>query len=215
LNRIFGLFVQGGRTAGHPAGGLGIGLALVRMLVEMHGGSIRASSAGPGQGSEFLVRLPLIPAPASLKPKASGKSRPLANHRILIVDDNIDAAESLAELLRAYGASVDLAHTGREAVPKAQSFMPELILLDIGLPDVDGYEVARRVRGALAEATPLIIALTGYGHEEARARSAGELLDGHLVKPIDAWAAIDFIVSKFRSSSLSSKDIPQQETSRL
>jgi signal transduction histidine kinase len=183
LPRVFDLFVQGDRTLDRSLGGLGIGLSVARQLVEMHGGRITAVSPGLGHGSTFRIWLPLIERPVSLSGDAS-RSKP-APRRVLIVDDNVDAADSLALVLDLDGHVTHSAYSAREALRLAAEFKPELILLDIGLPEMDGYEVARRVRAIPALGNVRIVALTGYGQVEdlRKAREAG--FDDHLVKPVD------------------------------
>ncbi|MEW4569687.1 PAS domain-containing protein [Tautonia sp. JC769] len=194
LARIFELFVQAEQGPGRRRGGLGIGLSLVRMLVELHGGSITAQSRGLGQGSEFEIRLPTIPPPEAPVPSPASRSRG-ANHqqarptplRLLIVDDNRDAAVTLGTLLgKIAGHDVRLAHDGPEALRVAARFEPEVVLLDIGLPGMDGYEVARRLRDTPAGSLALLIALTGWGQQEDHRRSQEAGFDHHLVKPVDS-----------------------------
>ena len=190
LPRIFEMFIQDGDHRDHACGGLGIGLSLVRTLVEMHGGSITAHSDGPGLGSEFVVRLPVASiTPANSRPaKTSGvkQGRGLTRRRILVVDDNADAARSLARLLtRLYEQEVRVANDGPEALVVAGEFRPELVLLDIGLPGMSGYEVAEQLRRLPEHERILIVALTGWGQEDDRRRSLAAGIDHHLVKPVD------------------------------
>jgi signal transduction histidine kinase len=184
LESIFDTFVQVDRTSRRAQGGLGIGLTLVRRLVEMHGGRVHALSAGPGTGSEFIVELPTLAESARPLPVSVGP-RPFPKRRLLIVDDNRDAAETLAALLASLGVTVAVAYTGQEALDGLAEFAPEVVLLDIGLPDMDGYAVARRIRLLPQGADVLLIALTGWGLDQdvRQARAAG--FDHHLVKPPD------------------------------
>ncbi len=189
LSRIFELFVQSNRTMARSEGGLGIGLTLVRRIIELHGGTVRASSAGPGKGSEFEVRLPVIvrketPKAATGPEEAPAVARPMDRHRVLVVEDNVYAAKSFATLLRLDGHDVQIAHDGPMALQMAESFQPEVILLDIGLPGIDGYEVARRLRERDEFRATRIIAMTGYGQPEDRRRSKEAGIDDHLVKPV-------------------------------
>jgi PAS domain S-box-containing protein len=188
LPRLFEMFQQADRVPGRVSEGLGLGLSLVRSLVEMHGGSVSAHSAGAGQGSEFVVRLPLAPGSPTPEPPtttvaAPSEVRPL---RILIVDDNVDGANSLALLLRLEGHEVKVVHDGQAALEAAGEFRPEAVLLDIGLPrGMDGYEVAIRLRALPGLGSVLIVALTGYGQEEDRQRSSAAGFSAHLVKPVN------------------------------
>ncbi len=186
LPRIFDLFVQSDRALDRAQGGLGIGLTLVRKLVEMHGGTVEGFSEGVGKGSEFVVRLPVVPEVKELPPEAVPQParQQCGSLRVLVVDDNVDAAESLAMLLRYSGHEVRAVHTGPRALQAAQAESPDVILLDIGLPGMDGYEVARRLREQGAGKVHLI-AMTGYGQETDRQRSQDAGFDFHLVKPVD------------------------------
>ncbi|VTT98761.1 multi-sensor hybrid histidine kinase : Chemotaxis protein methyltransferase CheR OS=Chondromyces apiculatus DSM 436 GN=CAP_7340 PE=4 SV=1: PAS_4: GAF_2: HisKA: HATPase_c: Response_reg [Gemmataceae bacterium] len=186
LTRVFDLFTQESRTIDRSQGGLGIGLTLARRLVEMHGGTVRAASEGPGRGSEFTVRLPALPPGADRADRgARPEPAPTANRRLLIVDDNIDSAESMAELLALFGHNVRTAHDGRAALTAARDLRPEVILLDIGLPGLDGYEVARRIRQNPELHSTTLIAMTGYGQDEDRRKTREAGFDHHLVKPVD------------------------------
>jgi len=187
LPRIFDLFVQEERSLARSQGGLGIGLTLVRALVERHGGTIEAESEGPGRGSEIRVLLPLIPPPPPEEPAPSRETREPGGRpaRVLLVEDNLDAAEALGELLRMWGHPVELAHDGGAALQAAREVRPEVVLLDIGLPGMDGYEVARRLRATAGMEAVRLIALTGYGQEADRRLSRLAGFDHHLVKPVD------------------------------
>jgi PAS domain S-box-containing protein len=186
LARAFDLFVQGTRALDRAQGGLGIGLTLVQTLVSLHGGSVRAASEGPGRGSQLVVRLPLAP-PAQLRPAPPAAAAPRAGAggplRVLVVDDNVDAAKALEQLLRLTGHEVSVAHDGPAALAAAAAAPPDLVLLDIGLPGMDGYAVAARLRAA-GHADTALVALTGYGREDDRRRSRDAGFDHHLVKPI-------------------------------
>jgi PAS domain S-box-containing protein len=186
LPRVFELFVQGDRSIERAEGGLGIGLTLVRTFVAMHGGSVTASSAGVGEGSEFVVRLPALPAlpaPAEPAPQAGPPARAARARRVLVVDDNEDAADMLAEALQAEGHVVQVAHDAAEALSMAFAFGPEIAVLDLGLPVMDGYELAARIR---SDGRALrLIAVTGYGQETDRERSRAAGFERHLVKPIE------------------------------
>jgi signal transduction histidine kinase/CheY-like chemotaxis protein len=184
LSQVFDMFMQVDRSTRRSQGGLGIGLTLVRSLVGMHGGSVEARSEGPGLGSEFIVRLPLL-GEQHASAEQPRRMKPLPSRRILIVDDSRDGGESLATLLRVLGAEVALAHSGRHALECVDDFKPDVVLLDIGMPGMDGYEVARRIRENPANRQISLIALTGWGQEEDRRRSVAAGFDHHLVKPAD------------------------------
>jgi len=187
LPRMFELFAQGDRSLARSEGGLGIGLTLVKTLTELHGGRVTAASPGLGQGSEFVVRLPAADGP----PAASAGGQPASpigrpGSRVLVVDDNLDTARGLARLLKLLGHEVRTAHGGPEALVEARGFAPDVVLLDIGLPGMSGYEVATALRTEPALGPDLtIIAVSGYGQEEERRRSREAGFDYHLVKPVD------------------------------
>jgi CheY-like chemotaxis protein/two-component sensor histidine kinase len=192
LAHVFDPFVQTAEARGKSQGGLGLGLALVRSLVELHGGSVAAHSAGPGRGSEFVVRLSTLPVEERRLPTAGGRpdiGNPQSaipnRRRVLVVDDNRDAADSLTMLLRSKGHDVRVAYDGPAALAAAGAFGPDLVLLDLGMPGMDGYEVARRLRGMPAFAGRVIAALTGWGQEADRRRTREAGFDHHLVKPVD------------------------------
>jgi signal transduction histidine kinase len=193
LPRLFNLFLQADRSLDRAQGGLGIGLTLVRRLVEMHGGTIEAASPGLGNGSEFTIRLPLLPEgrvePSAIEPVKS-PGQPV---RILVVDDSKDTAESLALLLRLEGHEVRMAHDAPAALEIAQLFRPEVAILDIGLPKIDGYELGRRLRDQVKDGKILLIALTGYGQAADRRRSREVGFDHHVVKPVDPVALQELI----------------------
>jgi signal transduction histidine kinase len=182
LPQIFDLFVQSERTLDRAQGGLGIGLSLVKRLIEMHDGRVSASSAGPGRGATFVIRLPLAKYDEEQVREAAVSA---SSARILVVDDNADAADSLKLLLQLDGHRVEAALSSAEALERVHSFKPEIVLLDIGLPDMDGYEVARRIRAMPALAGVQLIALTGYGQSEDKERAKASGFDDHLIKPVD------------------------------
>jgi len=189
LPHVFELFVQDRQPANRVPSGLGIGLTLARRLVELHAGSVVAHSEGPGRGSEFVVRLPLAAAlTAGIGDERVARGTRLAARRILVVDDNHDAASSLGRLLEVLGADVRVACDGREALEALDTFRPSVIVLDIGMPGMDGHEVARRVRQLPGGGNTMLIALTGWGQEEDRRRSQAAGFDHHLVKPADIGA---------------------------
>jgi PAS domain S-box-containing protein len=181
LPHIFELFVQGDRTLDRSQGGLGVGLAICKQLIEMHQGTITAHSEGVGRGAKFEIRLPL--AEACTETDSSAPSQLERTRRVLIVDDNQDAADSLAMVLRFEGHTTTVAYSAQAAIETVQSYRPEFVLLDIGLPNMDGYEVARRIQAS--GSTARIIALTGYGQAEDRQRSTAAGFTAHLVKPVD------------------------------
>jgi len=190
LPRIFEMFTQVDHSLERAQGGLGIGLTLVKRLVEMHGGSIEAHSEGPKQGSEFVVRLPVALDLEPEQPATAGghhaATRP--HRRILVVDDNQDSADSLAMMLNILGNEVRTAHDGLEAVDLAATFNPEVVLMDIGLPMLNGYDAARRMRVQPGGNDMVLVALTGWGQEEDRRRSHEAGFDRHIVKPVDPFA---------------------------
>jgi PAS domain S-box-containing protein len=183
LPGIFDMFTQLDRSLERPRSGLGIGLALVKTLVELHGGRVEGRSEGPGLGSEFIVRLPVGPS-AEEPVTAASLPAAVSGRRVLVVDDNVDAAVTLGQLLELLGNDIRLAHDGQAAVDAAVEFQPELILMDIGLPLLNGYEACRRIRSQFQGRRPAIIALTGWGQEQDRAQSAEAGFDAHLIKPV-------------------------------
>lgn len=189
LPRVFDLFAQADRSLVRDGGGLGIGLTVVRRLVEMHGGTVEARSEGLGRGSEFMITLPILDSPGAVR-QAAPPTVPVAEQtlRILVVDDNRDSAESLAMLLELGGHEVRTSYDGVAALDAIAADRPDAVLLDIGLPGLDGYEVARRVRAMPGAAAVLLVAVSGYGGEDDRERSRDAGFDHHLVKPVDLAA---------------------------
>ena len=178
------MFMQVDRSDRRAQGGLGIGLTLVRTLVEMHGGRVEAHSDGPGTGSEFVVWLPVL-EDALAEPQATTAPREMPARRVMIVDDNRDAAEMLGALLEALGAIVQVVYSGRAALDMLDRFDPDAVLLDIGMPEMDGYEVARRLRAQPDRADTLLIALTGWGQDQDQENAKAAGFNHHLVKPPD------------------------------
>jgi CheY-like chemotaxis protein/two-component sensor histidine kinase len=202
LPHVFEMFSQGEHTRTRMLGGLGIGLTLVKRLVEMHGGTVAAESAGPDTGSTFVIHLPaLVDSPESSQPPAEEPLRMSPpSLRILIVDDNRDAADSLAMLLRTSGHDIHTAYDGLEAMQVANEFQPEVVLLDIGLPKIDGHEVAQRLRRESWAQHACLIAVTGWSDETDRARSRAAGFDHHLVKPLDTGHLAQVLSSIERSA---------------
>jgi signal transduction histidine kinase/ActR/RegA family two-component response regulator len=188
LPHIFEMFVQADRSE-RAQGGLGIGLTLARRLIQLHGGTLSASSAGPGAGSEFTVRLPVVLVPASPSSGARGTGagavRARARRRILVADDNRDSAEMLATSLELQGHDVATAHDGEHAVALVETFQPDVAFLDLGMPKVDGYSAARRIREEPWGRSVLLVAVTGWGQDDDKRRSRQAGFDAHLVKPVD------------------------------
>ncbi len=186
LPHVFELFTQGDRSLARTEGGLGIGLTMVKALTEMHGGTVTASSAGLGKGSEFLVSFPsgekkeIVAPPA---PAASPDSRPRGN-RVLVVDDNVDLSRAFTTLLTRFGYEACGVHDGESAIEAARSLRPDIVLLDLGLPGMDGYEVARRLRHEEGFQDTTIIAMTGYGQEDGGQQSREGGFNHHLIKPV-------------------------------
>jgi signal transduction histidine kinase/ActR/RegA family two-component response regulator len=204
LPRLFQMFMQVAPGAHRSQGGLGIGLTLARNLINIHGGTIEARSEGVGKGSEFVVRLPVAKAPAAAEVADGDPSLALRvgvpdGRRILIVDDNADAAQSLATLLKLRGHEVRVAFGGAQALRMIDEASPEWIFLDIGMPDVDGYEVARRLRGR-GECDFVLVALTGWGTEQDRQRTREAGFDHHLTKPVDL-AAVEAVLASERMTN--------------
>lgn len=198
LDKVFDMFVQVDRSLEREKSGLGIGLSLARGLVALHGGSIAARSAGPGSGSEFIVELPLAAEPVRGTAAAGGAadSGALATRRVLIADDNVDAATSLALLLELGGATTRVAHDGLAAVAAAEDFRPDLVFLDIGMPGLNGYEACARIKGLPWSRGTVVVALTGWGQEKDRQRSREGGFDGHLVKPASVDAIVQLLAER-------------------
>ena len=198
LPRIFEMFVQVDTTLQRSVGGLGIGLALVKNLVEMHGGTVEVHSAGVGQGSEFVVRLPVIetiePAQQPVpEPTVRAPTKTTPSSRILVVDDNRLAADSMAKLLELTGNETHTAYDGLEAVQAAATFRPDVVLLDIGLPKLNGYEAARQIREQPWGKNIVIVALTGWGQDQDRQSSKAAGFNGHMVKPVELTALMKLL----------------------
>ena len=185
LANVFELFAQAAGPTHDVQGGLGVGLSLARSLAQLHGGLLTAHSAGPGRGSEFVLRIPLAAAPEAALGKDQPAREPALRHRILVVDDNVDAAESLGTMLAYSGHDVRVAHGGHEALAAAHEFSPNVMILDLGMPGMDGYAVARAVRSDPKIYATRLIALSGYGQPEDRRRTAEVGFDEHLVKPVE------------------------------
>ncbi|WP_426211462.1 response regulator [Massilia sp. TWP1-3-3] len=200
LDQVFDMFTQINNTLDRGQGGLGIGLALVRQLVEMHGGSIAAESAGPGLGSTFSIRLPIAAAPPNrFVTLPVGMPAQLPRRRVLVVDDNVDAVTMLTMMLDLSGHQTCSAFSGEEALMVAIDFLPDVVFMDIGLPGMSGYEAARQFRAAPQLQAAFLIALTGWGSAEDRRRSNEAGFDAHLTKPVE-FAAIDTMLRQFRTN---------------
>jgi CheY-like chemotaxis protein len=202
LEQVFEVFVQGARKIDRSAGGLGVGLAIVRSLVTLHGGSVNARSDGPGKGSRLTVVLPLQPAQAAER-AAQLEVTPIdeahAPLRVLVVDDNADGADMLELGLQTLGHSARVAYNGPSALAAAKEFRPDVALLDIGLPLMDGFELARRLREEMGSETPVLIAVTGYGQDTDRERTRLAGFSHHIVKPIELDALGALVASVHRS----------------
>ncbi|WP_075795709.1 hybrid sensor histidine kinase/response regulator [Massilia putida] len=195
LPHIFDLFVQGERSFDRAQGGLGIGLALVKSLVEQHRGHIGVASAGPGAGSEFTIRLPRAHATPALEVLQHGDTAESRALDILIVDDNVDAADMLSMYLGSVGHRLHVAYEGHRGLALAEEAAPDVLLLDIGLPDIDGYQLAQRIRALPQTAHATLIALTGYGQDSDRERSIAAGFDHHLTKPVDVAALLHLLTN--------------------
>jgi CheY-like chemotaxis protein len=198
LPRVFELFIQGDQSIDRAQGGLGIGLTLVRQLVEMHNGRVEARSEGVGKGSEFIVRLPAVqerpqPPPVEPEPANAGTA---AKRRVLIVDDNVDFADGMEMLLDHEGHEARVAHDGASAIEIARVFAPDVVLLDLGLPGMNGFETAQALRAIPEMRDVLLIAISGYAQEEDRRRSEREGFSGHLTKPVDPRQVLALLQGK-------------------
>ena len=199
LRRVFDLFAQAERGLDRAQGGLGIGLTIVKRVVELHGGRVEARSDGVGRGAEFVVRLPALPATPETAAAPASSPRESARARILVVEDNAEAAESLATLLEVLGHEVHVAHDGPAALELARAKTPRVLLVDIGLPGMDGYEVARRAREDPRLRGAVLFALTGYGRDEDRAAALAAGFNGHLVKPVTVEAIEEVVAQSART----------------
>jgi signal transduction histidine kinase/CheY-like chemotaxis protein len=197
LPKVFEMFMQVDPVTDRSQGGLGIGLTLVRSLVELHGGSVLVRSEGPDKGSEFVVRLPIAVetrSSARIAP-STGTEAAIGSRGILVVDDNVDSAKTLGLLLKYLGADVHVVHNGPDAIEAVEKYQPGVVLLDIGMPGMDGYEVARRIRERHESKRVTLIALTGWGQEDDRRRTREAGFDHHLVKPADIAALQSLLVT--------------------
>jgi signal transduction histidine kinase/CheY-like chemotaxis protein len=184
LANVFELFAQAAGPEHTVQGGLGVGLSLARSIAELHGGTLTAASAGPGKGSEFMLRLPLAAPPEQLASSPNEAQLAPLSRKILIVDDNVDAADSLGVMLSHSGHDIRVVYSGRDALLKAKEFVPDTLILDLGMPEMDGYAVARAVRSDPSLHRVQLIALSGYGQEDDRRRTSAAGFDEHLVKPV-------------------------------
>jgi CheY-like chemotaxis protein len=226
LSSVFDLFTQVDNSLDRSQGGLGLGLTLVRSLVEMHGGSVKATSTGLGKGSEFIVRLPVCrpgetaavdPEPAAAEPtrilsRTPGTESEAHGRRVLVVDDNFTWAESLSLLLRLEGHETQVVHDGPAAIHALSRSRYEVILMDIGLPGMSGYEVARRLRQDPASNDLLLVAITGYAEDDARRKSRDAGFDHHLVKPVDPDSILALLSSLEWSNETESRQLSRKRT---
>jgi CheY-like chemotaxis protein len=191
LHRVFDMFTQVDRTLERTTGGLGIGLSLVKGLVEMHGGTIEARSEGEGMGSEFTLRLPVVTPDVTVADPTNGRGQEVVTpdrRRILVVDDNTDSADLFGVFLERLGNEVRTAYDGEAGMLEAENFRPDVVFCDIGMPKMNGYEVARRLREQPWSREMLLVALTGWGQEDDRKKSSDAGFDFHLVKPVEPAA---------------------------
>ena len=192
LPRVFDLFTQAERLLDRAQGGLGIGLSLVKNLVELHGGQVNATSPGAGRGSTFAVRLPLIAAPTA-RVGAPSKAAPVCAKRVLVVEDNVDAAHSVGTVLELAGHSVAYAHDGAAGLKAATDFCPNVCVVDIGLPGMSGYELVAQLRQLPESEEMVFLALTGYGSERDRALAKDAGFHHHFTKPVEPQALLDIV----------------------
>jgi CheY-like chemotaxis protein/two-component sensor histidine kinase len=205
LPQIFDLFTQAQRTLDRSQGGLGIGLTVVRKVIELHGGTTEAHSSGLSHGSEFIVRLPAVRSPArQAKIPAAKRAQPVQTWRVLVVDDNADSADSIAAILETSGHEVEVAYSAQRALEMAVEYQPDIMLLDIGLPDMDGYEVAKHLRQTPELKQMRLIAITGYGQQSDRQRSREAGFDEHVVKPVE-WQKLEELLASLMQRSRSSE----------
>jgi PAS domain S-box-containing protein len=195
IGRLFESFTQADQTLHRSRGGLGLGLALVKGLVELHGGRVSARSAGPGSGAELRIELPLAPEQPVLRDGPRPSQGAMAPRRVLVIEDNVDAAETLREMLLLWDHVVEVAHDGQEGLAKARAFRPDLVLCDIGLPEMNGFEVARAIRADAALASTYLVAVTGYASAEDRRKAADAGFDRHLGKPVPVEVVEDVVAS--------------------
>jgi signal transduction histidine kinase/ActR/RegA family two-component response regulator len=206
LPHLFDLFLQGDRTLDRSQGGLGVGLTIVKLLVEMHGGTVEAHSAGLGKGSEFRILLPrALPRPGISSPQIPEDRPPVRPRRILIIEDNVDAAESMRALLCTDGHHVELVYDGAAGLAKLEDFRADFVLLDIGLPRMDGFMVAHAIRErfGLTARRPKLLALTGYGREDDRTAALKAGFDGHLAKPVDPRRLLQIVAEETQVQTIS------------
>ena len=194
------MFTQVDQHLERAQGGLGIGLSIVKRLVEMHGGSVGVESDGPGMGSEFIVRVPVVLSLARPNCGDEVSARTSSRRRILVVDDNVDAAMSLAMMLKLMGNDAKTAHDGLEALDVAGAFRPDLILLDIGMPRLNGHETAKRIREQPWGKGVMLVALTGWGQDEDRRKSDEAGFDSHMVKPVEP-AALEKLLANLHADT--------------
>jgi CheY-like chemotaxis protein/two-component sensor histidine kinase len=201
VSQIFEMFSQEERPDKAGNSGLGIGLALTRSIIELHGGTIEASSPGFGQGSEFVIRLPLDASHAEESATRDEAPSDAGSQGILVVDDNVDAADTLCMSLELSGHAARAVYRGAAALAALEDFTPDLVLLDIGLPDIDGYEVARRLRARLGTACPKLVALSGWGRDEDKERAAAAGIDAYLTTPVNPEVLSRLVAESIRPSS--------------